>query len=248
MTTPSNGRQVPKRPTGSQRSKRQTGSQTSKRPTGSQVLRGKAAQKKTAQRRTMQLIAAGSVVVLIIAIAIVVKALTNSAPSISGGGAYISANHTKYVLGAPIDGIGCGPTEGQAEHVHAHLDVVIDGKTETAPADIGIIQSKKCLYWVHVHPQTPGAIHIEAPVNTSPTFGTFLDIWATTPEHEFGTTVDRSLLNTILTRKPDVVAVNGRSYSGDIRAIPLQYHTMITLGYGTHSVQQAPYDFTLVDG
>jgi hypothetical protein len=152
------------------------------------------------------------------------------------------------VIGQPIDGIGCGAAEGQTEHVHAHLDVIVDGKTEAPPALIGIIQSKGCLYWVHVHPDYPGVIHIEAPVRTVPTLGTFLDIWATTPEHEYNRTIDHSLLHTILTRKPSVVAVNGLPYTGDIRAIPLEYHTMITIGYGTTTVKQEPFDFSLVDG
>ena len=84
-------------------------------------------------------------------------------------------------------------------------------------------------------------------------FGQFLDIWSVTPDTMALSgsppiSVDKSLLHTILTRKPSVVVVDGHPYSGDIRKIPLKAHTLITLGYGVKSVAQKPYDFSSVDG
>ncbi|HVA91647.1 MAG TPA: hypothetical protein VNL71_17610 [Chloroflexota bacterium] len=197
----------------------------------------------------MQLLAGGSAIVLVAAIVILVHAFTSGpgGPSVSGGaGAFISKAPTGLVLGKPIDGIGCNATEGSSVHVHTHLDVIINGQTKLAPSLIGYDTTHNCLYWVHTHLDSPGAIHIEAPVAVHPTLGDFLDIWAATPTKVEGYTVDHSLLNTILSQKPSVVALDGQPYNGDIRAIPLGYHTMITLGYGVKTVVQKPYDFTLV--
>jgi len=197
----------------------------------------------------MQLVGAGSVIVLIAAIIIFVHAVTSSSSGVSvggAGGAYVGKAPTGQVFGNPIDGIGCNPTEGTSVHVHTHLDVIINGKTELAPALVGYDTVKNCLYWVHTHVDSPGVIHIESPVSVHPTLGDFLDIWAATPAKVASYTVDHSLLTTILTQKPGVVALNGKPYTGDIRAIPLGAHTMITIGYGTTKVVQKPFDFSQV--
>jgi hypothetical protein len=135
---------------------------------------------------------------------------------------------------APVDGVQCGATEGQAEHIHQHLDIVVDGQYQTIPANVGIIQNRGCLYWVHTH--TPdGVIHVEAPVNDRLRLGTFFDIWAVSQ-------VDRTALNRVRAGAPDRIIVDGRPYTGDFRAIPLQSHTMITLEYGPETAQR-PFDW-----
>jgi hypothetical protein len=193
----------------------------------------------------------GSVIALLVAIYLVVHALTQSnSVTASGAHPYVGkALGGPFVTGKPIDGVQCGAMEGQVVHIHQHLDVFIDGKQQTIPANVGIIYDPKgkssCLYWIHVH-DTSGVIHLEAPQQYQAVFGAFLDIWSATPSNR-APFVDHSVLNTILTRKPDVVAVNGKTYGGDIRKIPLGVHTMISLSYGSSSVTQQPYDFTQVD-
>lgn len=193
----------------------------------------------------------GSVIVLIVAIFLVARTLTqNDAISANGLHPYVGkTSNTSLVAGKPIDGVQCGAMEGQVVHQHQHLDVFINGQQQTIPAYIGIIYTPKgtssCLYWIHVH-DTSGVIHLEAPQQYHATFGTFLDIWSATPSTR-APFVDHSVLNTILTRKPDVVAVDGKAYAGDIRKISLQVHTMISISYGSSSVSQKPYDFTQVD-
>jgi hypothetical protein len=228
------------------------------RPTRAREIearRARETQKRASARtRNLLLVAAGAVM-LIAAAAIVAVALRGggaaSAKTVSGGKPFISPSSGHFVVGQPVNGVGCGPTEGQVEHIHQHLDVIVDGKTYTAPALVGIIVPK-CYYWIHVH-DTTGVIHVEAPIQDSFNLGDFLDIWSVTPSTMSAPgyppyKVDKSLLHTILTRQPSVVAVNGKAYSGDIRKIPLQAHTMITLGYGVKSVTQQPFDFSVVDG
>ena len=65
--------------------------------------------------------------------------------------------------------------EQLAYHVHAHLQVFVDGQPRVLPAGIGIPQpvsqqtpegpfvgSGRCFYWMHTH-TTDGIIHIESP-------------------------------------------------------------------------------------
>ena len=220
-----------------------------RRPNGADSRSRAAHQRRAGRRRTMQLVGAGSAIVLIAAIIIFIHAVTSSSSGVSvggAGGAFVGKAPTGQVFGSPIDGIGCNPMEGSYVHVHTHLDVIIKGKTELAPSLVGYDTVKNCLYWVHTHLDSPGVIHIEAPVSVHPTLGDFLDIWAATPGKVAGYTVDHSLLTTILTQTPGVVALNGKPYTGDIRAIPLGAHTMITIGYGAKTVVQKPFDFSQV--
>jgi hypothetical protein len=83
------------------------------------------------------------------------------------------------VDGKPIAGIQCEHEEYGDFHIHAHLDIFIDGKPYQVPAFVGIVQAEKCLYWMHTHDAT-GLIHIEAPRTRAFTLGQFFDIWKAT--------------------------------------------------------------------
>lgn len=146
-----------------------------------------------------------------------------------------------FVAGKPIDGITCGAMEGQVQHVHQYLEFVIDGRYYTAPESVGIIpdttkaQTIRCLYWSHTH--TPdGVIHVEAPVKDTVTLGQFFDIWTVS-------SVSRMLVDRFQAGAPDRVIVDGKPYTGDVRAIPLQSHTMITIEYGATPMPQRSFDF-----
>ena len=78
-----------------------------------------------------------------------------------------------------IQGVECDPTEGTVFHVHAHLDLIVDSKSATIPAGIGI-KPNECLYWLHTH-NTSGVIHIESPQQTTFTLGQFIQVWDNTP-------------------------------------------------------------------
>jgi len=89
---------------------------------------------------------------------------------------YAMAPHTSLpaAAGSTIDGIGCNPMEQAVFHVHAHLDIIINGVYFLVPSQIGIPSS--CFYWLHTHDES-GIIHIEAPMHRDFTLGQFFDIW-----------------------------------------------------------------------
>jgi hypothetical protein len=74
-----------------------------------------------------------------------------------------------------IDGISCNSMEHFNFHIHAHLDIFINGNPYSLPSEIGIIPNQ-CIYWMHTHDDT-GIIHIESPKDRDFTLGEFFDIW-----------------------------------------------------------------------
>jgi hypothetical protein len=124
------------------------------------------------------------------------------------------------VLRAPsdIDGIQCNQMEQAVFHIHAHLDVYVDGQHRTVPAFIGIIPNS-CLYWIHTHDPT-GIIHIEAPEYKTFTLGQFLDVWS------------KSFEKTGIPIGTPKSYVNGKEFNGNYREIQLNAHDEIALVYG----------------
>jgi hypothetical protein len=74
-----------------------------------------------------------------------------------------------------VDGIQCNVSEQFLLHIHAHIDIFVDGQLIHIPSQIGIIPGK-CIYWLHTHDKT-GIIHIESPTKRDFTLGQFFDIW-----------------------------------------------------------------------
>jgi hypothetical protein len=74
-----------------------------------------------------------------------------------------------------INDISCDTMEHFTMHIHAHLDIFINGEGYSIPSNIGIIPNQ-CIYWLHTHDDT-GIIHIESPENRTFTLGEFFDIW-----------------------------------------------------------------------
>lgn len=129
----------------------------------------------------------------------------------------------------PIDNVSCQSTEQGGTHIHAHVTMYMNGTKTAFPANIGIAPDNSCLYWLHTHDDT-GVIHIEAPEGVSVTFGNFLHIW----EQRFQQLGYPSQLDQAAGWQ---VYVNGKPFSGDLRTIPLQSHTLITLAYNSPGVQ-----------
>ena len=126
-----------------------------------------------------------------------------------------------------IENIKCETVERTAFHIHAHLDIFINGKLYTVPAQIGIVPDK-CLYWMHTHDET-GVIHIESPENRNFTLGQFFDIW----NEKFNNT---QIFDNIVSNNKNVtlsVYVNGNKVSSvDYRNIKLNSHDEIAIVYG----------------
>lgn len=128
-----------------------------------------------------------------------------------------------------IDEIQCNNMEHTAFHIHAHLDLFINGKSFTLPQLIGIKPEERCLYWLHTHDDS-GIIHIESPVRKEFTLGQFFDIW----NQKFDNT---HLLNYATNNKSDImlnVYVNGKKINNDtnFRDIKLNSHDEIAVVYG----------------
>ena len=129
----------------------------------------------------------------------------------------------------PIDKVSCLSTEQSGTHIHAHVSIYMNGTSTPIPANVGIAPDSSCLYWLHTHDST-GVIHIEAPSGSSSTFGNFLDIW----EQKFQQVGYPSQLSTSTGWQ---VYLDGKPFTGDFHAIPLQAHTLITLAYNSPGVK-----------
>ncbi len=139
--------------------------------------------------------------------------------------------------GDAVDGIPCQSMEVGILHIHSHLALFNDGVPVQIPAFIGMSPSLGggCLYWLHTH-GPDGIIHVEAGDVSAPsggpfTLGMFFDIW--------GQPLKRDQIGPF---KGDVTAyVNGVPYTGDLAAIPLRAHQIITLEVGKPIVAPPNY-------
>jgi hypothetical protein len=126
-----------------------------------------------------------------------------------------------------VQGVGCDPLEGTIFHIHAHLDIVVDGKSVTVPAGIGI-KPNECLYWLHTH-DTSGVIHIESPRQMTFTLAQFIQVWDNTssvsPKFEELTKDDKNLK----------IFVNGNEIQNNFDKIELSAHNEIVIVSGNVS-------------
>jgi hypothetical protein len=129
--------------------------------------------------------------------------------------------------------------EGTVIHIHAHLDVSVDGQPVEVPAGIGIDRSRHGISPLHTHDAT-GVIHIESPVNRAFTLGEFFTEWdvSLSPDNVGGLHVgDGKTLR---------VFVNGTQVTANLAAVILNAHDEIALIYGNpQSAGSIPsrYDF-----
>jgi hypothetical protein len=124
-------------------------------------------------------------------------------------------------------------SEGTALHIHQHLDIYINGKPVTVPADIGIPDSAAFISPIHVH-DTSGVVHIESPTVQPFFLGQVFDVWGVrltnTSIGGFTTTAGKHL----------TVYVNGKKYTGDPRRLELSAHQEIAIVYGSKAQDPEP--------
>jgi hypothetical protein len=134
-----------------------------------------------------------------------------------------------------VNGISCGPTEQLAYHIHAHLQVYLDGSPRALPAGVGIPGSAtaqtsegpvaaggQCIYWLHTH-APDGVIHVESPTARVYTLGDFFDEW----HQPLGTAQVAGAAGKV------TAFVDGKPWTKDPRVIPLLPHAVIQLDVGT---------------
>lgn len=159
--------------------------------------------------------------------------------SISAAGVLVAAVLIYFIIAqrqAPanatyptVESISCDSNEHFDTHIHAHVTMYIDGKRTPPPGNIGIASDGSCLYWLHTH-SSDGVIHIEAPSGRSFTLGNFLDIWG----KRFPQLGYPSQLSDPTGWQ---IYVNGKPFTGPVRTVVLQAHTLITLAYHSPGVQ-----------
>jgi hypothetical protein len=129
--------------------------------------------------------------------------------------------------------------EGSVEHIHAHLDVRVNGQPVEVPAMIGIDRSGRGISPVHTHDST-GVIHIESPVKRTFTLGEFFTEW------DVGLSTDSIGGLRADDGKSLRAFVNGKPVTGNPAALPINAHDEIVLIYGASEPGESipgHYDF-----
>jgi hypothetical protein len=114
--------------------------------------------------------------------------------------------------------------EGTVEHIHAHLDVRVNGQPVEVPAMVGI--DRRGISPVHTHDST-GVIHIESPVKRTFTLGEFFTEW------DVSLSADSIGGLRVGDGKTLRAFVNGNPVAGNPAALPINAHDEIVVIYGT---------------
>jgi hypothetical protein len=130
--------------------------------------------------------------------------------------------------------------EGQALHIHEHLDVFVRGREQTVPANVGIDPGGAFISPLHTH-DTTGVLHVESPTVESFSLGQFFAVW--------GVPLSATRLGGLRTGGGSELRawVDGKPVTGDPTRIVLDAHQEIVLAYGTAGQMPkkvpASYDF-----
>jgi hypothetical protein len=242
---------------------------STRRPTKAELRRARAEAAKAAlaraQRRARSIrIAIWSSAVVVVVVAVIVAAVAlnrsgtpetgNAAPSpaatTSAPTAGATGRTTNPPWTAPTDvaadvaaaGLPMLGEEGSALHIHAHLDVYVNGAATQVPSDIGVDDANQKISPLHTH-DTTGVIHIESPdKNATFTLGQFFTEWqvALGPDHIGGLTTDATHHLTVY--------VNGTARTGDPAGIVLAGHDEIALVYGNPPQTGIPNSYQWTNG
>jgi hypothetical protein len=137
--------------------------------------------------------------------------------------------------GNAVDGIQCAPIEQLAYHIHAHLQVYVNGQARALPGAIGLLApvaqqtaagpfygAQRCYYWLHTH-TSDGVIHIESPTHRIYTLGNFFNEW----RQPLGASQVASATGAV------TAFINGKRWTGSPASIPLNPHAAIQLDVGS---------------
>ncbi|HYZ51199.1 MAG TPA: hypothetical protein VE593_09955 [Nitrososphaeraceae archaeon] len=156
-------------------------------------------------------------------------------------GTYVATAQTpSSIIPLTIDGIECNANEQFLFHIHAHLNIFVNGQLMYVPPQIGIIP-EKCIYWLHTHDET-GIIHIESPIKRDFTLGQFFDLWKKKLENP---QIFDNIFNEKGSSMPQIYINGNKLPNGtNYRDVKLHAHDEIALVYGT-SPSHIPsrYDF-----
>jgi hypothetical protein len=153
-------------------------------------------------------------------------------------------------------GLKPGPQEYGVNHVHAHLDVFVDGKPIVVPAGIGIniedpevtyfddvgsyggieMCDQPCISPLHTH-DASGVLHTESADPAPNTLGQFFVEW--------GVELSKTCVGELCAPMPIAVYVGGEPYEGDPQEIELTDQNVIVIVVGAPpAVIPSTYDFS----
>ena len=178
-------------------------------------------------------IAVGVVIVLLAALVplglLLYGAVNGSGGALQPSPASASASPTP----SSFTTIPCDQLEHTQVHYHAFLQILNQGSRVSIPTSVG--RSSGCYYWLHMHTNEAGIIHIESPSDRTFTLGDFFDVWSDwghAPQLLDSTHVGTLTLNGSQKLAVYVDLRDGKGaapYSGNPRGIVLQNHEVVTL-------------------
>jgi hypothetical protein len=126
--------------------------------------------------------------------------------------------------------------EGQALHIHQHLDIFVEGRRVGVPSDVGVGPGLRFIAAVHTH--EGGVIHVESPTVTDFSLGQFFALW--------GVRLDRRCIGRFCAGDGRRLRawVNGRPVTADPTRIVLAEHQQIVLAFGTPAQDPDPVPAT----
>lgn len=130
------------------------------------------------------------------------------------------------IAAAKAAGLQVSTMEGTANHFHAHVDVIVDGKPVQVPADIGIDQSTGQMSELHTH-DASGIVHVESPAKDKRyILGQMFRAW--------GVRLDQNDIGGLRLDGDNQLRtyVNGKRVSGNPAAIELKNRQETAVVYG----------------
>jgi len=131
-----------------------------------------------------------------------------------------------------IDALGLPGFNETTFHIHAHLEIFVDGKQEPVPANIGVDANvtPPIISPLHTHPvaqdNPEGTIHMEADQEYEFTLGQLMNVW--------GVKFSDNQIGSLKAQGPDKqlqVYVNGKPVTDPVNLV-MQEHDVIVIGYG----------------
>ncbi len=208
----------------------------------------RAAAARAEQRKQRLRLVTGAVVAVVLALVVGIVIYLNqsgkpaaSAPIPSAPATAASGRTTNPPWSAPANpaeavkaaGLSMLSSEGTAEHIHAHLDIIVNGQPVSVPAGIGIDEQAQKISPLHSH-DTSGVLHIESPVKADFSLGQFFTEWQVALSADQLGGLSAGGGNELH------AYVNGKLYQGNPAAIILHAHDEIALVYGTAAQQANP--------
>jgi hypothetical protein len=113
-------------------------------------------------------------------------------------------------------------------HIHQHLDIWVDGRKVTVPAQIGIDAGGGFISDLHTH-ETDGIMHVESPTQQTFTLGQFFAVW--------GLPLSADCIGSLCERGARQLRlwVGSKEVTTDPKRIVLAEHQEIAIAYSTQA-------------